>query len=178
MLQTFAVIDWIVTLAVLWGMLQGARKGFGEMAGKVLEVLLVGILVLTFYPALASKLSSMVPALPQKVAVPMAFILLGVFIWLSVSWCFKILGKFMKFDISGSLKSLGGLLGGGLYFFLLLSFLSQFLLLFPIDAIQRAYQVRGSYIGTTLARTMPDIQKATIGFLPKKVKKLAPQAGQ
>lgn len=176
-IQTLAVIDWIVIFAVLWGMLQGARKGFSEMMGKILEVLLVAVIVLTFSPGLSTTIRSMVPALSLPVARPVSFILLSICLWILVPWCFKILGKFVKIEISGPLKSLGGLLTGGLYFFLLLSFASQFLLLLPVAAIQQPFQRKHSYFGNALAETIPNVQKTVVGLFPKKTQNLAPQAG-
>jgi len=170
MLQTLAVFDWIVIFIVLWGMLQGARKGFGEMLGKVTEILLVGILVLIFYPKLAESLVTLISVMPKQVADPVAFILLSVFIWLSVSWCFKLVGKCFRIETAGSVKSLGGLLSGGLYLFLLLSFLSQFLMFFPFDVIQNIYRKGHSYTGHVIANALPAVKETVTGVFSKRTK--------
>ena len=40
-LQHFSVIDWIFVCVILWGLIQGGRKGFTDMFGKLLGILLV-----------------------------------------------------------------------------------------------------------------------------------------
>lgn len=170
-LQRLAVIDWVVIFVLLWGALQGSRKGVTIMLGKTVELLLVIILVLGFYPGIAVSLTQLISGLPQSVADPMAFIILCAFFWVSIAWCFNLLGKLMRFEISGSLKPLGGLLLGGLYFFLLLSFISQFLLFFSVDAVQKSYRKGGSYSGPALVRTARDIQQTVFLIGKTKVSK-------
>ena len=39
-LQSFSPFDWTLLILVLWGMIQGSRKGFSEMFGKLLGIFL------------------------------------------------------------------------------------------------------------------------------------------
>lgn len=158
-MQKLSPLDWIVVFAVLFGMLRGSKQGLGETLGKLLELALVGALVLTFNRAVFNYLGNKVPMVPDAVMEPVSFILLAVFLWLPLSWIFKILGKFARFEVSGAMKFFGGMVFGGLYAFLLLSFLSQFLLFFPIESLRRAYERGHSYTGRALAKTFPKVRE-------------------
>lgn len=156
--EKLATIDWIAVIMVLWGMLIGARRGVGCMFARVVEVLVVGFVSLTFYSDLSLYIRGLVSAFPEQISDPIAFVLLSACAWVLTSWLLQSLGKFLKIEFSGSFKSLGGLLGGGIFLFLVLSWFSQFLLFFPFPAVQRPFQKDGSYLGETIASTVPAIQ--------------------
>jgi uncharacterized membrane protein required for colicin V production len=161
-LQSFQPIDWILLFVILWGLGQGSRKGFSDMFGKLLGIFLVSMLTLSFYGRVAAFLSSNISFLPLPVAKPLAFFLLTIFLWLSVSWCVNIFGKFFKMEAQGMLKTLGGMVLGGARMMLLMSFLAQFLLFLPIDAVQRAFKPGHTYTGYTIARLAPDLHKLVV----------------
>src|SRR5512140_2904728 len=102
-LQYFSVTDWIFLCVILWGLIQGGRKGFTDMFGKLLEIFLVSMLTLSFYEKGAVNFLSL---LPLKIARPIAFFLLAVLFWVSVSWCINIFGRVFKVEAQGFLKTL------------------------------------------------------------------------
>jgi uncharacterized membrane protein required for colicin V production len=156
-LQSFALSDWVFLCVIFWGLVQGSRKGFSDMFGKLLGIFLVSMLTLSFYPSGASYLTANLPALPQQVAETFSFFLLAVFFWLSVSWCINVFGKVLKVEAQGILKTMGGSLLGVFRMLLLLSFLAQFLLLFPIKAVQQIFEQGRTYAGYTISRFVPDL---------------------
>jgi uncharacterized membrane protein required for colicin V production len=158
-LQRFSPVDWIFVIAIFFGMARGSRKGFSDMFGKLLGIFLVSMLTLSFYSQAAAYLTAHLPVLPLKVAEPVAFFLLGVFLWLSISWCVNIFGKFIKLEAQGILRTLGGMLFGVFHAVILLSFLAQFLLLLPIESAKQAFKAGHSYTGYTLSRAVPDLHR-------------------
>ncbi len=171
MLQSFSVIDWILLCLILWGLVRGGRKGFSDMFGKLLGIFLVSMLTLSFCEAAAANFLSF---LPIKVARPMAFLLLAVFFWVSVSWCINIFGKFFKIEAQGFLKTVGGMIFGVLRMILLLSFLAQFLLFLPIDAVQKSFKRGRTLTGYTISRLVPDLHElVVIPFYGSGSKKMA-----
>ncbi|HOE68417.1 MAG TPA: CvpA family protein [Candidatus Omnitrophota bacterium] len=169
-IQKLAVIDWVVIFFVLFGMLQGSKKGCVEMLAKAFEMTLIIVLTLTFYPMVSKYLVSIIPALTTKMADPVVFIPCATFIWLSVSWSFNLLGKVFRVDVSPFLRFLGGVLFGGLYCALLLSLLVQIVLFLPGEAVQRPFTPRGSYTGQWIAKLAPSVQNFAISPFTKRHK--------
>ena len=154
-LQGFSPADWIIVIALLWGLLQGSRKGFSDMFGKLLGVFLVSMLTLSYYKGAAAYLNGSLPALSPEAAEPFSFFLLAVFLWLSISWCINVFGKFLKIEAQGILKTWGGMVLGVLRMLLLLSFLAQFLLLLPIEPVQQIFKQGRTYTGHAISRFAP-----------------------
>jgi uncharacterized membrane protein required for colicin V production len=165
-LQHFSIIEWIFLCAILWGLIQGGRKGFTDMFGKLLGIFLVSMLTLSFYEAGAANFLSL---LPIKIAQPIAFFLLAVFFWVSVSWCINIFGKFFKVEAQGFLKTVGGVIFGVLRMILLLSFLAQFLLLLPIESVQQTFKQGRTFTGYTISRFVPDLHELVVSPFYKPV---------
>jgi uncharacterized membrane protein required for colicin V production len=158
-LQNAAPSDWIILIALFWGLVQGSRKGFSDMFGKLLGIFLVSMLTFSFYTRMAVYWNANLPVLSVKVAEPFVFIIMTVFLWISVSWCINIFGKFFKVKAQGILETLGGMALGVLRMVLLLSFLAQFLLLLPIEPVQQIFKQGRTYAGYTISRFAPDLQK-------------------
>ncbi|HNX69113.1 MAG TPA: CvpA family protein [Candidatus Omnitrophota bacterium] len=169
-LQHLSAFDWIVLFGVLWGLVHGGRQGFSEMFGKTFTVLLVSMLVMTFYHSAADSMRGIISSMPQEMSEAFSFFLLGVFVWISVSWTVNIIGKFLRLEVSGSLKFLGGMGLGVVYFVLLASFISQFLLFLPIESLQKVYKPGQSFSGQTVARIVPQIHEAIAQPFEKSVK--------
>ena len=168
-LQSFSPIDWILLGAIFWGLIQGSRKGFSDMFGKLLGLFLVSMLTLSFYPSGAAYLNANLPVIPLKISEAVSFFLLTIFLWLSVSWCVNIVGKFLKVEAQGILKTLGGMVFGGVRMMLLLSFFVQFLLFLPIEPVQQIFKQGRTYTGYSIARFAPDLHKLVVSPFPKSV---------
>ena len=158
-LRSFSPADWFVLAALFFGLVQGSRKGFSEMFGKLLGIFLVSMLTLSFYPGGAVYVNSRLPVLSVEVAEPFVFFLLGIFLWLSVSWGINLFGKFLKVEAQGLLKTLGGMLFGVVRVVLVLSFIAQFFLLFKIDSVQELFKPGKTYTAYRISRIVPDLYK-------------------
>ena len=168
-LQSLSPSDWILLIAIFWSLVQGSRKGFSDMFGKLLGIFLVSMLTLSFYTSGAAYLIANFPVLPVKAAKPIVFFLMSVFFWISVSWCINLFGKVLKVEAQGVLKTLGGMLLGGLRMILLLSFLVQFLLFLPAEPVQRIFRRGGSYMGYTISRLVPDLHELVMNSFHKPI---------
>ncbi|OGX11831.1 MAG: hypothetical protein A2351_00255 [Omnitrophica bacterium RIFOXYB12_FULL_50_7] len=170
-LQGFSASDWTFSVLIFWGAIQGSRKGFSDMFGKLLGVFLVSMLTLSFYKIGAEKLVSFLPVFSVKVAQPLSFFLLSVCLWFVVSKGVDIFGKFFKIEALGILKTLGGMAFGILKMLLLLSFIAQFLLLLQVEPIQNVFSPGHTYTGYTISRFAPDLHKLVVSPFHKPVSK-------
>jgi uncharacterized membrane protein required for colicin V production len=161
-LHNFSPFDWALLIAIFWGLLQGSRKGFSDMFGKLLGIFLVSMLTLSFYLSVAAYLNTNLPVISMNAAAPLSFFLLAVFLWLTISWCINAFGKVFKVEAQGLLKTLGGMVFGVLRMMLLLSFLAQFLLFLPVEPVQQIFKQGRSYTGYTIARFAPDLHKLIV----------------
>ena len=170
-LRSFSSFDWIVLIALFWGLIQGSRKGFGDMFGRLLGTFLVTMLTLSFYSGGAVYLHANLPVLPLKVAEPFVFFLLSVFLWISVSLCINVCGKFIKIKVLGFSETWGGMVFGGLRMMLLLSFIAQFLLLLPIEPVQQSFKQGRTYTGSSISRFAPALHEFVMSPFRKPVSK-------
>jgi len=170
-LQSLQPIDWVFIFVLLGGLAQGSRKGFSDMFGKLLGLFLVSMLVLSFYEYFATFMSARMPSLSLAAAKPFAFFLLTIFLWLSVSWCINVVGKIFKVEAQGLLKTLGGMVLGGMRMMLMLSFAAQFLLFLPMDVVQRTFEKGHNYTGYVIARFVPELHERIIIPLFEKTRK-------
>ena len=158
-LRSFSPVDWIFLCAIVWGLIQGSRKGFSDMLGKLFGIFLVSMLTLSFYSRGADRLCKNLPVLSIQAAEPLVFFLLAVFLWFSASWSINVFGKFLRVEAQGPLKTLGGAVFGILHVVLWVSFLAQFLLLFPIPSIQKIFKPGHTYTGYAISKAVPDLHK-------------------
>ena len=161
-LQNASPSDWIILGAIFWGLVQGSRKGFSDMFGKLVGIFLVSMLTMSFYPGGAAYMNASLPVLSVKVAEPFVFFLLSVFLWVAVSWGINIFGKFFRVKAQGLLETLGGMVLGILRMVLLLSFVAQFLLLLPVESVQQVFKQGRTYAGYTVSRFVPDLHKLVV----------------
>ncbi|MDD5225895.1 MAG: CvpA family protein [Candidatus Omnitrophica bacterium] len=161
-LQNASPIDWILLMAIFWGLVQGSRKGFSDMFGKLLGIFLVSMLTISFYQEGAAYINASLPVLPLKVAEPFVFFLLTIFLWVAVSWGLNIFGKLFQIRANGLLESLGGMIFGVLRMVLLLSFVAQFFLLLPVESVQQTFKQGRTYAGYTISRFVPDLHKLVV----------------
>ena len=157
-IQKFSPGDWILLFAVLWGMAIGTKKGASEMFAKVFSLFLSGVIVLTFYRDVGASLMAAVPALPETVAQPIAYLLLTGFSWMSIAGCVNLAGRFFHVETHGALKTFVGMLLGAIYFLLLVSLIAQFLLFIPSGGLQRYFTKKHSLSGGMVADLFPQIQ--------------------
>ncbi|MFA7255040.1 MAG: CvpA family protein [Candidatus Omnitrophota bacterium] len=172
-LQNFAPTDWIFLCLIFWGLVQGSRKGFSDMFGKLLGIFLVSMLTLSFYLKAGAFLNANLPVFPLKVAESISFFLLTLFLWLSVSWSLNIVGKFLRVEAQGILKTLGGMIFGVLRMMLLLSFLAQMLLFLPIEPLQQIFKQGRTFTGYAIAQFVPHLHTLVVSPFRKPALKKA-----
>lgn len=159
--------DWTVLFVLLWGMAYGSRKGFSEMFGKVVEVVLVTFIVVTFYPQLAETISVHIPGIPLSASEPMAFLFLAVFSWVSIAWILNALGKVFHVEVSGILKPLGGMVFGLVHCVILVSFAIHFFLIFSIASFDKMINSGKTLSGPIIVKVLPTLYQITTSPLQK-----------
>ncbi len=176
-LQSFTPIDWVFFVFVIWGVARGSKLGFGDMFSRLIVLLVVGVSCLSIYPLLSKIITRNIFILNEKVSNPIAFFIYAAIIWIVLSWLSKFLGKFFHIEGQGLLKILGGLILGVAHSLILMSFIIQFVLLFPLSAIKDTFKPGKTYTGYTVSTLLPDIRdaivspfspKSTLGIIPKK----------
>jgi len=166
-LHSFSPLDWILLVAIFWGLIQGSRKGFSDMFGKLFGIFLVSMLTLSLYGFGAENLVVLIPLLPMKIAEPFSFVLWSICIWLIVSAGVSFFGRFFNLEAKGLFKTLGGMVLGVLRMMLLLSFFVQFLLFLPIEPLQKMFKQGHTYTGYTISQLVPSLHKFVTGSLGK-----------
>ncbi|HXV28101.1 MAG TPA: CvpA family protein [bacterium] len=167
-------IDWLVLILLIIGLFKGAKKGFMSMLGGILQLIAVIALTLEFYPKASSFLLTYLDFLPHAWIQVIGFAIAGAILWWMVAFVCEFLGKIITAQTSEQLKVFGGAIGGVAYTFFLLSFLSQGVLLSPLDSIKKVYDKNASYAGYQLAHLAPKIHQLVIhplqtsGLAPKK----------
>jgi hypothetical protein len=164
-LQNFSVIDWVFCCAIFLGLAQGSRKGFSDMFGKLLGIVLASMLTMSFYEAAARNF---LWVFPLGFARPVSFFLLAVFFWVSAAWCINVFGKVFKIEAQGFLKTLGGMIFGALRMLLVLSFIAQFLLFLPIEPLRKCFKKGRTFTGYTVSRFVPDLHELALSPFYKK----------
>ncbi|MEI7751433.1 MAG: CvpA family protein [Candidatus Omnitrophota bacterium] len=164
-LHSFSPLDWVILAAIFWGLIQGSRKGFSDMFGKLLGIFLVSMLTLSLYVFGAENLVMLTPLLPMKIAEPFSFVLWSICIWLIVSSAVAFFGRFLKLEAQGLFKTLGGMVLGVLRMMLLLSFFVQFLLFLPIKPLQNIFKPGRTYTGYTISRLVPGLHELVTGSI-------------
>lgn len=149
-LSHFGWVDWVLVGFVVVGIFLGLKHGLGQEFPRLLETFLALYVTFEYYPFFADWLVRSTPW-PESYARPVTFALLGFLSWLTLRLLFEIIGKLIHLEVASPFQWLGGTVVGGIRYFLFFSLISYLLVLFPLDFIQRSYQVQ-SWSGGTLTQ--------------------------
>ena len=155
-------MDWTLAFFLLIGVLLGLKNGLSRELPRLLETLLSLCVTFASYSFFAEWLSRETP-LPETYSRALTFGLAGFLSWLCLRLLFEILGKLVQLQVVAPFQALGGLLIGGVRYFIFFSLISYLLLLFPLDWIHNSYQVQ-SWSGQTLAQIPAKIYETVKGL--------------
>lgn len=172
----FRWVDWAFFLFMGLGFFYGAKRGLMFVLGETLTLMFIVAFVMTFYvdPAVALAKASIKFQGAHPGSIFGKFLrnihpdtykfALFVLISLMASFVgFWILGKLKKIfhsKIPGVIRVLGGALAGVVFFVVLWGFISQALILLPVNKIRFSYQKEsGAFIGHRVIRIPVMIQK-------------------
>jgi len=149
-LSHFGWVDWMLTAFILVGLFVGLKRGLSVELPRLLETLISLYVSMEYYSFFAEWLSRETPW-PEAYARVFTFAALAFVTWLSLRLLFEILGRMINMQVAAPFQWGGGVLIGGLRFFLFFCILSYLLVLFPLDFIHQSYQVQ-SWSGQTVTQ--------------------------
>jgi uncharacterized membrane protein required for colicin V production len=160
-------IDWVALVFLTVGLIYGLKKGFWKALADNIRMILVIVLTLEFDDYVNEFSGKYLSFIPSTAVPVIGFILTTFAAWLIVSFVIRIFRKMVSSAASSAIRTLGGTVFGPLYLFLMLSFLSQLVLLVPGEKLKQVYQPNGSKVGVYLAQTAPKIHERVAGFSKK-----------
>ena len=161
-LSHFGWVDWMLTAFILVGIMFGLKQGVTVEVPRLLETLISLYVTLEYYSFFAEWLARETPW-PESYARVFTFAALGFLSWFSLRLLFEIMGRVVHLEVAAPFQMVGGVLLGGLRYFLFFSLISYLLILSPLDFIHRSYQVQ-SWSGQTLAQIAPKIHDFVKGL--------------
>jgi len=156
-LSHFGWVDWTLAAFVLVGIIMGLKHGVNVELPRLLESLVSLYVTLEYYSFFAEWLARETPW-PESYARVATYAALGFLSWLTLRLLFEILGKVVRLEVAAPFQIAGGVLVGGLRYFIFFSLVSYLLVLFPLDFIHRSYQVQ-SWSGQYLTQLPPKVHE-------------------
>ena len=163
-LETFNGVDIAFCAMIILGFLMGARKGLATMITKTLA-LFGAILTLLHYYSPAAQWVSEYTFVPRKTTEVILYVLIGMGAWMVLNLIMKIIEKFMEVKFSEGINRLGGLILGGVFFYVFVGFVIYSLLIFHIPFFQPEWASE-SFAAPSAIQVAPGSYKAIFGALP------------
>ena len=158
----FGWVDWVLTAFVLVGIILGLKHGLSQELPRLFETVISLYVTFEYYTFFSEWLARETPW-PESYARIFTFAALGFLTWFSLRLLFEIGGKLVHLEVASPFQMIGGLLLGGLRFFIFYCVVSYLLMLFPLDFIHRSYQVQ-SWSGPVLSQAAPRIHDGIKGL--------------
>ena len=146
----FGWVDWMLTAFLFLGVLLGLKNGLNKELPRLVELLISLYVTLEYYSFFAVWISRETPW-PETYARIFTFLVGWLASALVLRLLFEILGRLIHLEVASPFQWIGGFFVGGLRYFLLFSMVSFFLVLFPLDWLQRSYRVQ-SWSGPFVAQ--------------------------
>ncbi len=160
----FGWVDWTLSAFLLVGILLGLKNGLSREFPRFLESLISLYVTMEYYGFFAAWLARETPW-PEAYGRIFTFIFLWFLSGLVLRLLFEIIGRLVHLQIAAPFEWMGGLLGGGVRYFLFFSMVSYFLILLPLDWMQSSYKVK-SWSGPTLIQVPVKIHEGINRLLP------------
>lgn len=147
----FGWVDWALVFFIFIGILLGLKNGLNRELPRLLETMISLYVTMEYYHFFAAWLARETPWAEAYTQV-FTFAAVGLVSWFVLRLLFEIVGRFAHLEVASPFQWVGGMVVGGVRYFLFFSLVSYFLVLFPLDWIHRSYQVQ-SWSGQTLSQT-------------------------
>lgn len=164
----FGWVDWALTLFVFIGILLGLKNGLNRELPRLLETVISLYVTMEYHTFFAAWLARETPW-PETYTRIFTFAVVAFVSWLVLRLLFEIVGKLVHLEVARPFQWVGGILVGGMRYFLFFSIVSYFLVLFPLDWIHRSYQVQ-SWSGQTVSQIPSTIHSWLNEFVLRKMK--------
>lgn len=164
----FGWVDWALTLFVFIGILLGLKNGLNRELPRLLETVISLYVTMEYHTFFAAWLARETPW-PETYTRIFTFAVVAFVSWLVLRLLFEIVWKLVHLEVARPFQWVGGILVGGMRYFLFFSIVSYFLVLFPLDWIHRSYQVQ-SWSGQTVSQIPSTIHSWLNEFVLRKMK--------
>ncbi len=160
--QGFVWLDWVLFLSAFTAVVLGVYRGFGFFLAKIFYLIAMTLSVMLIYPWLAGAATRYLSFAKAGFWNPFFFAvtLAGMF------FIFKKLAALRAKKMNPSFHPLWErVIGAGIGFYfsvLLISFISQFLLLLPSKSVKTLYGSRGARYGAVLKQFVPEVVNAAL----------------
>jgi uncharacterized membrane protein required for colicin V production len=157
LLASLTWIDWSVIAFIFIGLFYGMKKGLMREIAVVFEMFIVTYIVFQYYGPLADFLESRIPALSSVYAGAVVYVVILAALFFILRLVDSILQKWLKTTLVAPLRILGGAILGVVHFLILLSLLTQTVLLMPVQPVRKVFTPGNSYFGYQVSKLAPDI---------------------
>ncbi len=157
-------LDYTFLIVILVGLLIGNRKGFAAFLGHLI-VLVFSVTITHQFAAPIAQSFPFESPIARMLMSALTFASMAIVSMFCVGIVFKVIGKVLQFKFSEFVDRLTGAILGSLYFVLLLSFISNFALIFPGEWLQKTYREQ-ALVGKFLITLSPKIHNGIIQFVP------------
>ena len=160
----FGLVDIILIIFLFVGLLRGYRKGLAILIGNLVQILLMITIALEYTEPIAQLVPKASPVV-DFIAHTSVFILIVFGCYQISKFLLQGFGKILTIHFTDLIDKIGGLLTGGTFFLLILSFFTYFLLFFPGTWIRDSYE-KYNLSGAFLIRLTPDVHQVTRRIIP------------
>ena len=140
----------MLAMFLFLGVLLGLKNGLSKELPRLIESFISLYLTLEYYYFFDDWLSRETPW-PETYARVFTFLAAWLVSWLVLRLLFEILGRLIHLQVASPFEWVGGFFVGGLRYLLFFGMVSFFLVLFPLDWVQRSYRVQ-SWSGQVVAQ--------------------------
>lgn len=154
-LSHFGWVDWMLAGFLFLGVILGLKNGMSRELPRLAETFLSLYLTMEYHGFFATWISRETPW-PESYSRIFIFAVIWFLSWLVLRLFFEILGRLAHLEVAVPFQWVGGVLIAAARYFILCGMISYFLVLFPLDWIQRSYKVQ-SWSGQMLSQIPPKI---------------------
>ena len=158
-LSRLSWLDWFAAVLLVIGFLYGMKRGFIREIIEILETCVLIIVVFHFKTDVTAFLQ-LRAGIPAEFASPVAFLALAIPTWWIIHWIDYRLSKLMHSKLTPLIKVVGGMVLGIVHVSLLLSFVSQVIILIPVQSLRRVFSEGASIAGPMLTNLAPSVYEA------------------
>ena len=157
-------LDYTFLIVIFIGLVIGSRKGFANFFGKSLLLLIPVPLTHEFAEPVAKSFPFQAPiaAMLMHALTFVAFAIASLFI---IGIMLKVIGKVLQVKFADLFEKIGGSILGCVYFVLLFSFISNFILIFPGDWLHTVYE-KEAPVGKFLMKFSPKVHEKINQTIP------------
>lgn len=167
----FQPMDWGVFGFLFMGFVYGIRQGFWKTLSDLFRLFFVILLSFEYGEWMSKQISHYVGFFPSSFGPMVGFVIVAVLAWFAMTLILKMFKKLFKTSTSAVVRVFGGSFLGIIYIFMLLSLLSQVVLLGPWEKPKEYFSANETYMGPYLSKAAPEVYKRVVPPVKKLFKR-------